>query len=132
MQCIGALTWVRNSKSWSNHLRNKGLLVINERQQEIEWRTALIAEIHPKMPNLPLAQCSSWLRLGSMSGCTRGACTPESRAFLLEVTTCGIEEDVCLSSFKNGKIKNFCRPSHPCSFRHLQAFYFILEMIPLL
>lgn len=81
-----------------------------------------IVEIHPKMPNLPLAQCSFWLRLGSMSACTRDACTPESCAFLLEVTDSGIEQGICLFSLENNGMKDYCRPSHPCNFSHLQAF----------
>lgn len=72
-----------------------------------------IVEIHPKMPHLPLAQCSSWLRPGkSMSGCTGDACTPESCAFLLEITSSVIEQGICLFSFKNNEIKNFFRPRH--------------------
>lgn len=82
-----------------------------------------VVEIPPKMPNLPLAQCSLWLRLGSMSGCTRDACAPESCAFLLEITDSGIEQRICLFSLRNNGMKDYFRPSHPYNFSHLQAFY---------
>lgn len=52
MQCIGALTWVWNHKSWNNHLRNKRSLVINECKQEIEWRVSASSSWNPSKKSL--------------------------------------------------------------------------------
>lgn len=70
-------------------------------QQEADWRTAVSeVEINPRSVKfMSCCQCSSWLRLESVSGCVRDASAPQSSVFPLEVPVSSTNE--AFACFRN-------------------------------